>query len=270
MLRPRLSAICSAALSVVLLSGCVYTHTAQTPQKERYVSPTIEGAQQRINLDEVEKAFFSTKGNDLNSWMSGFEKRVNEIYEGEEVVSIDATRETGKLQVTGFIEKNKEPGFQNGEDKLFSLEQTGDVVNNQMPYRVNDQHGTPYSQGHYSLLNNPIIEALVIGNLLSGLMGPRYYTPFASFGGLRNYRDNYRTTTAYQGQQARNSNFNTRFRQRAVGTGIGSNNRFRTTPGGTGRTTVGTPTRRPSFSSPSPWGGRRSTGFGRGWGMRRR
>jgi hypothetical protein len=259
-------------LAALMVTSCTYT--VEQPRVERYVSPQIEGATQRINLEEVEKAFFATKGSDLNSWMGSFEKRVNEIYEGSEIVSIDASRETGKLNVTGFVESNKEPGFQAPEDKLFSLEQTGDVVNNQMPYRVADERGQTYHNGHYSLFDNPIIQALVIGNLLSGVMGPRYYTPFASTVFLRDHRNSFRNTSSFNNQRVANRQFNNRFKQRAFGSGIGSNNRFRAPVGttrGASRSWRGPSDsyRNPSMSS--PWGGRRpSFGGGRGWGGRRR
>lgn len=257
----------AGCIAALLLTSCVVA--PDQPKVERYTSPQIEGQSQRINLDAVEKAFFSTQGKDLNSWMSAFETRVNEIYEGPEVVSIDATRETGKLNVAGYIEKNKQAGFQTGEDKLFALEQTGDVVNNQMPYRVADEHGNTYHQGHYSLFDNPIIQALVIGNLLSGAFGPRYYTPLPRIGDLRSYRDSYRQSPGFNNQRVANNQFQTRYRQRAAGSGVGSRTGFGRTPG----TTSGARSRTwsnpsPTYRSPSPWSGRRP--MGRGWGMRRR
>jgi hypothetical protein len=254
-----------------LLSSC--TAPSNNQQKtERYISPQIEGVESRINLEEVEKAFFATKGNDLSSWMGNFEKRVNEIYEGPEIVSIDASKQTGKLNVTGFVEKNKEPGYQTSEDKLFSLEQTGDVVNNQMPYKISDQHGNSYNQGHYSLFDNPFIQALVIGNLLSGAFGPRYYTPYANTTILRDHRNNFRTTPGFNSQKTANQQFNTRFKQRATGTGIGSSSRFSRPSTGSG-TSTGRSWSNPSGRSyTNPWSGRRSSPFGggRGWGGRRR
>jgi hypothetical protein len=266
--------VLSVGLAVLVLSSCVATHEREQPKTERYISPQIEGASQRINLEEVDKAFFSTKGNDLNSWMGAFEKRVNEIYEGPEIVSIDASRETGKLKVVGFIEKNKEPGFQPSEDKLFSLEQTGDVVNNQMPYKVADERGSTYYQGHHSLLDNPFIQALVIGNLLSGAFGPRYYTPFSRTSVLMDHRNSFRNSTGFGSQKAANRQFNSRFKERAYGSGIGSSRRFSAPTGtssGSGRSWGAPSGSSRSFGQPSGWGGRRpSFGGGRGWGGRRR
>ncbi len=262
----------SITLLSLLLTGCgVQSHKTT----ERYVSPTIEGATQRINLDEVEKAFFSTKGKDLPAWMSAFEKRVNEIYEGSDVVSVDATRDTGKLKVVGFVDKNKEPGYQEGEDKLFSLEQTGDVVNDKMPYQVSDERGNPYHQGHYSLFGNPFVQALVIGHMFNSF-GPRYYTPYAQHSVLQNHRNGFRGSSSYTNQREANSQFGSRYKEKATGgfaskTGFGSRS---TSPGASRSWSSPGTTSSPSASS-SPWGGRRSGsifggGSRRGWGGRRR
>jgi hypothetical protein len=105
----RLSAFLGAvviASSIGFLSGC-----GSSSVKEHYVSPQVQGETAKINLDEVQKAFWDTRGSDLNTWMAAFEKRVNEIYEGKEVISIDATREKGHLVVTGYFDTQKKQGF---------------------------------------------------------------------------------------------------------------------------------------------------------------
>jgi hypothetical protein len=262
----------------VFLSGCAFN-----PPSERYVSPHIEGVSQRINLEEVQKAFWESKGKDLNSWMSAFEKRVNEIYEGKEVVSVDAVRQKGHLVVTGFIDTQKKEGFVAGDDKLFSIEQTGDAVNNEMPYRVSGQDGSTFYQGSHSFLDNPFLQMMLISHMMGGF-GPRYYTPYDRTAVLQGYRNTYRATPSWTQQQTSNRQFDTRFKSKPFGdglqsrTGFGSSN-FSTTSaqprrswGGFGSTSSTTT----SSGSTSLWGGRRSSGFGssfgssRGWGGRRR
>jgi hypothetical protein len=264
----------ATGIASLLLSSCVYSGTFDSNREpvQHYVSPVIEGASQRINLDEVEKAFFSTKANDLNGWMSAFEKRVNEIYEGNEIVSIDATRETGKLQVTGFVESNKQNGYQNGEDKLFTMEQTGDVVNNELPYKISDERGYAYREGSHSIFDNPFVQAMVVGTMFNSMFGPRYYTPMSHVTVLRDHRTSFRSTPSFNSQKVANRDFSTRFKQRAVSGGIRSNNSFGRSPGVTSA-----PTR--SWGSPGIGNSSRpfsSRGFGstrgfssRGWGRRR-
>lgn len=171
-----------AGLMVALLAMSVYLGgcASHSNRVEHYRSAQVEGEQAKINLDEVQKAFWESRGKDnkdFDGWMQNFEKRVNEIYEGKDVVSIDATRENGKLVVTGYIDKLKQDGFKPGDEKLFSIEQTGDPVNNEMPYTVNTGYGTPYYTGHHSLLDSPVVQFMLLSHMMGG-WGGRYYTPY--------------------------------------------------------------------------------------------
>lgn len=254
------------------LTGC---STRQEPT-ERYVSSQVQGNKAKINLEEVQKAFWDTQGKDFNTWMTAFEKRVNEIYDGSEVVSIDASRKTGKLEIIGFIDDKKEPGFQPGEEKLFTIEQTGDVTDNNLPYRVSGHDGVPYYEGNHSILNNPIVQMLVFSHLMNS-WGGRYYTPPHQVVIIRDHRDSFRTSPSYSTQQANNRDFLSRFKQRSAG-GYASSRGF-----GGSSVTTDTTTKRgwggfsntsggSSSSKSFGWGGRRSSGFSssRGWGGRRR
>ncbi len=256
-----------------VLNGC----SSRQEPTERYVSSQVQGNKAKINLEEVQKAFWETQGKDFNTWMTAFEKRVNEIYDGDEVVSIDASRKTGKLEITGYIDNKKEPGFQPGEEKLFSIEQTGDVTDNNLPYRVAGHDGQPYYEGNHSILGNPIVQMLVLSHLMNS-WGGRYYTPHERVVIIRDNRETFRTSPSYSTQRTANQDFNSRFKQRSAG-GFSSNTRFgggsvstETTTkrswGGMGGDSSSSSTSKPSFG----WGGRRSTGFGssRGWGGRRR
>lgn len=262
------------------LCGC----SRDTTTAEHYVSPKIEGASQRINLEEVQKAFWSTKGKDLNSWMSSFEKRVNEIYDGKEVVSIDATRKDGRLVVVGYVDKEDKEGFQPGDEKLFAIEQTGEAANNEMPYRVSGYDNRPYYEGHHSFLDNPFLQAMLISHMMGG-WGGRYYTPRSQMIVLHDHRDNYRQTPQYTQQQTANQGFFSRFKTKTSGGGLESTRKFGDTSfsAGTGekkRWWGGSGSSSSSSSVPSSssgWSGRRSSGSGlfggssrRSWGGRRR
>jgi hypothetical protein len=257
------------------LSSC--GPTVRQERTDHYVSSQVEGDKAKINLEEVQKAFWDTKGKDFNAWMGAFEKRVNEIYDKEDVVSIDATRKTGKLEITGYIDNKKDAGYQAGEEKLFTIEQTGDVTDNNLPYKISDHGGTPYYEGHHSILGSPIVQMLVLSHLMGG-WGGRYSTPYDRTVIIRDHRDSFRNSPAYSAQRSSNQDFNTRFKQRSGG-GMASSKGF----GGssvssessskrswTGFGNSNSSQNKPSFGS--GWGGRRSTGFGssRGWGGRRR
>ena len=254
--------VCSVGLS---LTAC----GVSDQRSEHYVSSQVQGEEQKINLEEVQKAFWDTKATDFNSWMTAFEKRVNEIYEGKEVVSIDANRKTGKLEVIGFIDNKKEPGYQSGEEKLFSIEQTGDVTNDQLPYRVSGTGSVPYYEGHHSILGSPIVQMLVLSHMMNS-WGGRYYTPYNQTVILRDHRDSFRTSPTFTTQKAANQGFASRFKEKFGGgfaskKGFGSGS-FSSEKGSTSRSwnsSSGSSSSR-SFS----WGGRRSSG--RSWGGRRR
>ncbi|HEY9684436.1 MAG TPA: hypothetical protein V6C86_22840 [Oculatellaceae cyanobacterium] len=278
------------------LNGC---SSSRQERIEHYVSPQVQGEAQKINLEEVQKAFWDSKGSDFNSWMGAFEKRVNEIYDGKEVVSIDATRKEGRLIVTGYIDNAHKEGFQPGDEKLFTIEQTGDATEDkQLPYRVSDYRDRPYYEGRHSFLDNPFLQAMIISHFMSGGWGGHYYTPYPTINVLHTYRDGYRGTPQYTTQQASNQSFFSRFKSNPNG-GLQSSKSFGSSPftststtttskrswfgGSNGGTTTGGSSSglftSGESTSTSAWGGRRSSGsslFGgsrsssRSWGGFRR
>jgi hypothetical protein len=272
-----LTVVLSLALLATSATYCL-TGCSSGGVKEHYVSPEITGESQKINLEEVQKAFFETKGDkDFNSKMASFEKRVNEIYDGEGVVALDATHENDRLSVVGYIDKDKKSGFQSGDEKLFAIEQTGPVVNNELPYRVAGYDGRPYYEGHRSILDNPFVQMMVMSHMIN-MWGGRYSTPYSRYGGLMGHQSTWRQTPQYSAQKSANQGFFSRFKTRPDG-GLTSKSGFGngsfSSSGTTARRSwggIGTSSSTPSASS--SWGGRRSSGFSMrrsgGWGGRRR
>jgi hypothetical protein len=117
-----------------------------------------------INLNEVDKALAATASSDLSSWMSAFEKRVNEIYEGKGIVSINLSSHDAKLRLLGFLESNGQTGFQESDQKLFVFQQSGAVADNALPFNLYSQQGKLYKSGNYSLHGKPVLH-LVLGSL---------------------------------------------------------------------------------------------------------
>ena len=265
-LQATLLSIFTACSVGVSLTAC----GVSDQRSERYVSSQVQGEEQKINLEEVQKAFWDTKATDFQSWMTAFEKRVNEIYEGKEVVSIDANRKTGKLEVIGFIDNKKEAGFQQGEEKLFTIEQTGDVANDQLPYRVSGAGGVPYYEGQHSVLGNTIVQMLVMSHLMNS-WGGRYYTPYSQTVILRDHRDSFRTSPTFSTQKASNQSFTSRFKEK-FGGGLASKKGFGS---GTFSSDTGSSSKRTwnsgsSSSSSSGWGSSSgSSGRSFSWGGRR-
>lgn len=269
-----------AGVLSTLLALCIVLGGCSTVPTEHYTSPRIKGEAQKINLEEVQKAFWDSKGRDLNTWMAAFEKRVNEIYDGKEVVAIDATRKENRLVVTGYIDKVDKEGFQPGDEKLFCIEQTGEAVNNEMPYRVSGYDNRPYYEGHHGFLDNPFLQAFLISHLMGG-WGGHYYTPRTQVVVLKDYRDGFRQTPQYGQQKTANQGFFSRFKTKDTG-GLESSKKFGSTGFSSssgdkkrifgGSSSSSPTTSAPSSTSSSGWGGRRSSGsglFGGGGGMRR-
>ncbi|MDB5100958.1 MAG: hypothetical protein JWM80_5379 [Cyanobacteria bacterium RYN_339] len=286
----------SAALAAVMLAGCANGHKddrtveqqLQRTNGARYTSAQVEGAAARINLDEVKKAFWDTQGADMDTAMKNFEQRVNEIYGGKEIVAVDAAKQGTGVMVVGFIDKNGQPGFQTGDDRLFVIEQTGQAANDQVPYRMSNGDGTPYYNGtqvyhHHDGGGGAFFTGLLLGHIIGGWghYGGHYYTPYSHYHSLTVYRTTYRSSPAYHTQMASNRAFDTRFKSQAPGGGVSSNRRFGSggfssgsngtngtggtsssrrwggpTGGNSGGTTATSGT---SSTSNSSWSGRRST-----------
>lgn len=299
--RTWLTVAITAALLGAPLAGCSGGEATddasleQTLQSgERYSSAQVQGATARINLDEVRKAFETTQGNDMNTWMSAFERRVNEIYEGSETVAIDAARNAGKVVVAGYVDKNGTGGFQKGDDRLFVIEQTGAAANNQVPYRVANHDGQTHYEGTSAFGGmGGFMMGMMAGQLLSNFGG--YHTPRSHYSHLNSYRSSYRSTPRYQAQVRENKAFATRFKAKSTG-GVQSNRSFgsggltqggsssgsapKRSWGGWGRSSSGTSAdSSTSSTSSSGWGGRRrssssaesgsSSSSSSGWGGRR-
>ena len=254
------------------LAGCGDNHEEQG---ERYVSSNVQGQSAKINLEAVKQAFWSTQGKDFNTWMGGFEQRVNEIYDGSEMVAIDAARKTNMLAVTGFIDRNNQPGYQAGDEKLFAIEQTGRGTNDQVPYRMSGAHGDTYYQGHQSLLDNPFLQGLLIAGAINSFSG-RYHTPYSRYDTLRTHRTTYRNSPGYEAQRKANTTFSSRYKLKSDGKTLESSRKFgnsttgtdkkrswsgqRTEPTGAGTTATTNSTK----NSGSAWSGRRSSGSNAG------
>lgn len=249
-------------MNILLTALLVGGITGCGGNSQHYSSPIAQGDSGRINLDAVQEAFWQTKGSNFDSWMNSFEKRVNEIYQGDEVLSIDAGREGNRLTVTGFVDKNKKQGFQSDDDKVFAIAQTGDVRNDSMPYRMEGANGQSYYNGHHSILGNPLVQMFI----LSHLMRPRYFTPPERISTLDRHRGLFRKSPGYAAQKKKNFSF---FKTKSDA-GLKSSNGFKSFgEGRKKRTWFGSK----KSTSGSSWGGRRSrsnSSHSSGGGRRRR
>ena len=99
--------IAALAIALLPLNACDSRGT------ERWA--TTENTNVAIDWDKVNEAYKTADG------PADFEKRVNEIYEGDEVISVSVQDLEGNTQVvTGFFDKDKSGTVQEGE-KIFTI-----------------------------------------------------------------------------------------------------------------------------------------------------
>lgn len=174
----------AALLSVSLVAGGCNTSSGGN---DRWV--TTENSAVDIDWDAVAKAYREAEGPE------DFERRVNEIYTGPEVVSVGVHDLDDKTQeVTGFFDTNTNGTIEESE-KVFTIrrEITGEGTGN---YRVQ-------GHGHYASYRSPfwdIAAGMVVGSMISRAFRPNYVpmytqpysTPPARRTALVSQRDAYR------------------------------------------------------------------------------
>ncbi|MGE0541447.1 MAG: hypothetical protein AB7R89_14835 [Dehalococcoidia bacterium] len=159
-----------------------------------------DGASGRINMDDVQQAYRDAYGSDGFD-VTKFENRVNEIYEGDNPVVIDVTRDDANATITGWEDLNGDKTPVDGQDdKLFTITQELKDGGNY----TTQGHG---ANGYYHSVNpfGGFFTGLLIGNLLTGGFGNRYVTPPARYDDISSSRTAYRNSSGYAAQQARNS-----------------------------------------------------------------
>jgi len=160
-----------------------------------------DGAAGRINLDDVQQAYrdaYSSETFDVEK----FEKRVNEIYEGDNVVLVQVERTADTVDISGWEDLNTDKTLDpNADDKLFTITQD---LKDGGGYRTQG-HG---SNGYYHSSSpfNGFFTGLLIGNLLSGGRNTYITTP-GHYDDISNSRNAYRGGSGYTTQRARNSSF---------------------------------------------------------------
>ena len=181
----------AALAGTMVVAGPVLAACSPGPTFDQWAA--TDGAAGRINLDAVQDAF-----KDSDS-VSGFEKKVNEIYEGDGIILIRARQDGERLTLQAYEDLNKDGTInETSDDLLFEIVQN----NNQNELRG---HGT---NGYY---NN----SFGAGNFLftylllsSFSRGPYFYqTSPARASTIRSSRTNYRNTTSYRSQVSRNGSF---------------------------------------------------------------
>jgi hypothetical protein len=182
-----LGGIVAAAPLVAACGGPSYEDWAAT-----------DGAAGRINLDDVQEAF-----RDSDS-ATEFERRVNEIYEGDGIILIRAKQDGQVLTLEGWEDLNKDNTIDDSsDDQLFSI-----VRGDDNEYDMRGYHGNGYYHSHFGA-GDFLFTYLIISSL-SGPRGYYYSTPPSRGTEIRNQRTTYRNSSAYGGQVRRNASYGSR------------------------------------------------------------
>ena len=206
---------------ILIISLCIWgivkSKNAKNNVDKWAESPGTSGF---INLDEVQKASLE------NTKTEDFEKRINEIFEGDNLILLDVQgRERGfLLSAIEDLNKNEKPDLvgTSGDEVVFQLEVLGSGSNNAkltgkgvngdfkstftypMPnidrasadnyYRTNGYY--PYYYSYY------------------GYRGYRYYTPRRRYRTMMVYRRGYRSSSRYRTQIISNGRYYGNYRTR--------------------------------------------------------
>lgn len=157
---------------------------------------TTENTNVAIDWNKVNEAYKTANGPE------DLEKKINEIYEGSEVISISVKdSEADKTQiVTGFFDKNTN-GTVEDEEKIFTIK------------REPTPEGAQYStqgHGHYAGYSSPffsIVSGMLVGSMISSMFMPRYVpmayvTSPSRVGDIRSQRQAYRAANPGRASQS--------------------------------------------------------------------
>ena len=180
-----------ALTSLMLIAGPTVAACVQEPTYEQWAS--TDGASGRINLDDVQNAFKKSKS------PSEFEKRVNEIYEGDGIILIRSRQDGDKLTLDAFEDLNNSGDIEgDSDDLLFSI--VNDHQNNDIRgHGANGYYHRSFGGGDF------LFTYLMLSSFSRG---PYYYhTPIGNTATIRANRNNYRSSSTYRSQVSRNSSY---------------------------------------------------------------
>ena len=183
-----LGGIVAAAPLIAACGGASYEDWAAT-----------DGAAGRINLDDVQEAFKSSDS------ATEFEKRVNEIYEGDGIILIRAKQDGETLTLEGWEDLNSDNSIDEAnDDQLFAI-----VRNAGGDHDMRGYHGNSYYNSHWG--PGDFLFTYLLISAMTPRFGGYYYSTGPSRGSeIRNQRTTYRNSSSYGGQVQRNASYNSR------------------------------------------------------------
>src|SRR5262245_35167474 len=154
--------VLAAFLGITLVAGGAGVGcSSDSDETERWA--TTENTNVKIDWDKVNEAYKSAEGPE------DLEKKINEIYEGDEIISISVKDEEDKTQiVTGFFDKNTDGKVDEGE-KIFTIKR--ELTNGEAKYQTVG-YGPHY--GYYSSPYFGLASGMLMGAMISSMFMPTY------------------------------------------------------------------------------------------------
>jgi hypothetical protein len=194
--KTKLLAAALALASGIAASGC--DSSGGERRTERWA--TTENTNVKIDWNAVNEAYKQANG------PADLERRINEIYHGDEVISISVEDVDARTQiVTGFFDRNTSGTVEDAE-KVFTIRR--DITGEGQAQFQTTGHG-PYT-GYASPFFG-IVSGMVVGSMLSNLFMPNYApaytrpytTPSSRVDQLAQSRSSYRAANPGQFQRSR-------------------------------------------------------------------
>lgn len=164
----------------------------------------------KINIAALEEALKTVRRDQPGAWLEAFEERANQIYEGDELLSVEAKNHNNRLQITGYIKKGSGEGRSNNDEVIFVIEQNGEVTEGNAPARITTYTSGGYPVYHHSSFAETMLQYWILHQLFAS-PSYRYDTPASRFNDLRSNRNNYRSTPTYVIQRQSNTSFSSRW-----------------------------------------------------------
>ena len=171
----------SRLILALAVASAAVTATACSPKREQTERwATTENTNVKIDWDKLNDAYKAADG------PADLERRVNELYEGDEVISVAVHDVDDKTQVvTGFFDKNVD-GKVDEPEKIFTVTRT-------ITGQGQGQYQTA-GYGHYGGYTSPmfsIMSGMLMGSMMASMMMPSY---------VPMYSQPYTTTAARHGE----------------------------------------------------------------------
>ncbi len=181
-------------------------------EQEQAANARAENSKQplKINIAALEESLKTLRRDQPGSWLEAFEERVNEIYEGDELILLEAKNNNNRLQITGYIKKGSDAGRSKNDEVVFVIEQNGDVSESSAPGRITTYTSGGYPVYHHWSFADTILQYWVLHQIFAS-PSYRYDTPASRLNQLRSSRTDYRNTQTYTTQRQNNSNFSSRW-----------------------------------------------------------